>query len=107
MDYDKIASMLFKMEMDDLKDADCYADYAKKVMDYGDSSLAQMIANRAKARLSQLTEMQRTIDTVMSRMKDEKVAAGETMMEGGIWEDMYKSYVDEWTSSVKKKLENM
>lgn len=107
MDNEKIAEMLFKLEMDDLKDADMLADYAAKINGYGDPGIAQAIGNRAKARLAQLVDCSHTIETVMQRIKEEKTAAGETFIDGGIYQDMLKKYIADWTEKVKMKIETL
>ena len=107
MENEKIAQLLFKLQMDDLKDADMLADYARKIMDYGDSPLSQAMVNRAKARLAQTAECQKTIDTVMQRIKDEKAAAGQMYEGGGMYAEMLNSYIEEWTEKIHHKLEAM
>lgn len=107
MENEKIAQLLFKLQMDDLKDADMLADYARKIMDYGDAPLSQAMVNRAKARLAQTAECQKTIDNVMQRIKDEKAAAGEMYHDGGMYQDMLYSYIEEWTEKIQHKLEAM
>lgn len=107
MENEKIVDLLFKLEMDDLKDADMLVDYAKKIMDYGDTSIAQAITNRAKARLAQLADCENTIANVMQRIKEEKQAAGLTYIDGGVYEEMYKAYITEWTYKIKSKIESM
>lgn len=107
MENEKIAQLLFKLQMDDLKDADMLADYARKIMDYGDTPLGQAMINRAKARLTQTAECQKTIDNVMQRIKDEKSATGESYQDGGMYRDMLYSYIEEWTEKIHHKLEAM
>ena len=49
MDNKKIAEMLFKVEMDDLKDADMLIGYAEKGAAEGDSTIASALYQRAKS----------------------------------------------------------
>lgn len=107
MDNLKIAEMLFKLQMDDIRDAEMLADYAAKISDLGDQSIGAAIYTRAKARLNQSMECERTIKTVMDRVKAEKAAEGMDYDVNNIYADMYNSYIEGWTDKVRRKLEAM
>ena len=98
MDNKKIAEMLLKVEMDDLNDADMLADYAEKIKECGDMSLAQAMMARAKQRLSQMEECARSVETVLSRDGGDMHSTKS---------DIYESYIDAWKHKVKAKIEAM
>lgn len=107
MDNKKIAEILFKLHMDDLKDAEMLADYAKCVSDAGDASIASALYARSKTRLNQASECERHIASVMERMQEEAAAMGEAYDPNAIYTDMYNNWIDTWTDKVKRKLEAM
>lgn len=107
MDNKKIAEMLFKLQMDDLRDADMLADYAKQIADMGDAAISSMLYARSKARLSQMTENQRHVDNVMERVREECEAMGEAWNPDAIYHDLYGAYIEGWTEKIKHKLEKM
>jgi len=107
MDNKKIAEKLFKVQMDDLKDAEMLADYAKCIADEGDTSISAALYTRAKQRMTQSMEMDRHIETVMERMKEEALNMGQTFNPHEIYSSMYHDYIGGWTDKIKRKLENM
>lgn len=100
MDNQKIAEILLGIEMDDLKDAAKLADCADKVKALGDLSVATALASRAKLRLSQVSECEHSIKSVMDRIPAER-------KEHGMYEDLLKKYVSQETERVRTKLEAM
>lgn len=99
MDNKKIAEMLLKVEMDDLNDADMLADYAEKIKECGDMSLAQAMMARAKQRLSHMEECSRSVETVLAR------DGGNDMH--SMKSEIYEGYIDAWKHKVKAKIEAM
>lgn len=106
MENKKIAAILFKIQMDDLKDADMLADYAKEVYEYGDNSLAESIVGRAKLRLQHMSECDKHIQTVMQRIAMESPEEASMVSEDNLYSIMYKDYLTTWTEKVRMKLEN-
>lgn len=107
MENKKIAAILFKIQMDDLKDADMLACYAEEVREYGDPSLAESIAARAKLRLQHMVECDRSIQQVMQRMAAESPEEAALVSDENLYSIMYKDYLATWTDKVRMKLEAM
>ena len=86
--------------MDDLKDAAKLADYAKEMRDAGDMPMSSAIASRAKARLSQVQEDERSIKTVMERMEGPS-------LKQNVYEKLLEKYVMCEHDRIHKQLEAM
>ena len=99
MDDNKIAEMFLKLEMDDLKDASMLADYAKKLHEAGESTMASYMSNRAMSRLSHVDEAKQHIHNVMAR-------SGVSMSQN-MYEEILEQYVREETERIKHCLETM
>ena len=104
MDNKKIAEMLLKIQMDDLKDADKLVDYAHRIMAEGDTSIATALMTRAKSRLSQMNEDKRTIESVMMRAEQEASMNGVTVSTNDIYADVCKDWVESWEDKIRSKL---
>lgn len=104
MDNKKIATMLLKVQMDDLKDADKLVDYAGIIASEGDTSIASTLYQRAKTRLNQMNEDKRTIESVMMRAEQEAQMNGVTMSTNDIYADVCKNWVESWEEKIRAKL---
>lgn len=104
MDNKKIAEMLFKVEMDDLKDADMLIGYAEKIAAEGDSSIASALYQRAKSRLAQMSECKRHIETVMMRAEQEAAANGTPISTDGIYSELYNDWINSWEEKIRAKM---
>jgi hypothetical protein len=104
MDNKKIAEMLFKVEMDDLKDADMLIGYAEKVAAEGDSTIASALYQRAKSRLAQMAECKRHIETVMMRAEQEAAANGMAVSTDGIYSELYNDWINSWEEKLRSKM---
>ena len=104
MDNKKIASMLLKVQMDDLKDADMLVEYAQAIANEGDSSVAASLYSRAKSRLSQMNECKRTIDAVMMRAEQEAAVNGEAVSTAGIYSELYNDWINSWEEKIRSKM---
>lgn len=104
MDNKKIAGMLLKVQMDDLKDADMLIDYAEEAKREGDASIASAMYTRAKQRLSQMNECKRTIDSVMMRAEQEASSMGETFNKDGIYSELYNNWINSWEERLMAKM---
>lgn len=107
MDNAKITEILLTLQMEDLNDADMLCEYAKEIEKCGDMPLAQAIANRAKTRLAQMTECDRSIKLVMQRQQSEMIEKGEAYDENAVYGSLYRKYVDKESEKIRKKLEAM
>ena len=104
MDNKKIAGMLLKVQMDDLKDADMLIDYAEIAAREGDSNVASAMYSRAKARLNQMNECKRTIDSVMARAEQEAAMNGSTFSADAVYSELYKDWIDGWETKIKERM---
>ena len=104
MDNKKIASMLLKVQMDDLKDADMLVDYAEAAEREGDTAIATAMYARAKNRLAQMNECKRTIESVMLRAEQEAAATGETVSTAGIYADLYNDWINSWEEKLRARM---
>ena len=104
MDNKKIASMLLKVQMDDLKDADKLVDYARIIAEEGDTSIASAFYARAKTRLNQMNEDKRTIEAVMTRAEQEAAMNGNTISLNDIYADVCKDWVESWEEKIRNKM---
>jgi len=102
MDNVKIASMLLKLQMDDLKDADMLAGYAKAIENEGDSNIASALYARAKARLNHVEEDKRTIESVMMRAEQEASMNGTSINASDVYAMVTKDYVNEWEEKIRR-----
>lgn len=99
MDNHKIAGILMKIQSDDLKDAEMLTDWAEEVKEAGDMSIAQALASRAKARLSQMAECERSIESVLSRITDD----GEKID----YKALYNKHINHSAEKLKNRLNEM
>ena len=104
MDNKKIAGMLLKLQMDDLKDADMLMDYAQAIAAEGDSSIANSLMQRAKNRLNQMHECRRTIESVMMRAEQEAAMTGETVSTDKIYSELYNDWINSWEEKIQKRM---
>ena len=104
MDNKKIAGMLLKIQMDDLKDADKLVEYARIIADEGDTSVASALYARAKTRLNQMAEDKRTIESIMMRAEQEAAANGIPMTTGDIYKDITMEWVESWEEKIRSKM---
>ena len=104
MDNKKIAGMLLKVQMDDLKDADMLIDYAEIAAREGDTSVASAMYARAKSRLAQMNECRRTIDGVMVRAEQEAAMNGEVFSADAVYSELYKDWIDGWENKIKDRM---
>ncbi len=104
MDNKKIASMLLKLQMDDLKDADMLTTYAMNIANEGDTNIATALYARAKARLNHVEEDKRTIESVMMRAEQEAAMNGTPMNTSDVYAKITKDYVDEWEEKIRRKM---
>ena len=104
MDNKKIAGMLLKIQMDDLKDADKLVDYARMIADEGDTSIASALYARAKTRLNQVEEDKRSIEAVMMRAEQEAAANGIPMTAGDIYKDITTEWVESWEEKIRSRM---
>ena len=104
MDNKKIAEMLLKVQMDDLKDADMLVDYAGIIEAEGDSSIASALYTRAKNRLSQMNECRRTIESVMARAEQEAAMNGTTFSRDGIYSELYINWISTWEEKIHSQM---
>lgn len=104
MDNKKIAGMLLKIQMDDLKDADKLADCARMIADEGDTSIASALYARAKTRLNQVEEDKRSIEAVMMRAEQEAAANGIPMTAGDIYKDITTEWVESWEEKIRSRM---
>lgn len=104
MDNKKIAEILLKVQMDDLKDADMLVGYAEKVAAEGDTSIASALYARAKNRLSQMNECKRTIESVMMRAEQEASMNGTSVSTDGIYSELYKDWINSWEEKVHARV---
>ena len=102
MDNVKIAGMLLKLQMDDLKDADMLVSYAKAIESEGDSNIASALYQRAKARLNHVEEDKRTIESIMMRAEQEAAMNGTTMNASDVYAKVTKDYVDQWEEKIRR-----
>lgn len=103
MDNKKIAGMLLKIQMDDLKDADMLMDYAEAIAREGDSATASAIYSRAKTRLNQMNECKRTIENVMMRAEQEAAMNGESVSTTGIYAELYNDWINSWEEKLRSR----
>lgn len=104
MDNKKIAGLLLKVQMDDLKDADMLIGYAETIAKEGDTATASLMYSRAKSRLSQMNECKRTIESVMLRAEQEAAANGETISTDGIYSELYNDWINSWEEKIRAKM---
>lgn len=104
MDYKKIAGMLLKVQMDDLKDADMLVDYAEKIAAEGETSIASAMYARAKSRLAQMAECKRAIESVMTRAEQEASMNGTSVATADIYSELYKDWINSWEESLRNKM---
>lgn len=104
MDNKKIAGMLLKVQMDDLKDADMLIDYAEIASREGDSNVASAMYSRAKNRLAQMNECKRTIDSVMARAEQEAAMNGVSFSADAVYSELYKDWIDGWENKIKDRM---
>lgn len=104
MDNKKIAEMLFKVEMDDLKDADMLIGYAEKIAAEGDTSIASAMYQRAKSRLAQMAECKRHIEMVMTRAEQEAAANGTPISTDGIYSELYNDWINSWEEKIRSRM---
>ncbi|MBO7714442.1 MAG: hypothetical protein J6S85_12775 [Methanobrevibacter sp.] len=104
MDNKKIAGMLLKIQMDDLKDADMLIDYAETIASEGDTSIATALYSRAKTRLSQMEDCKRTIDSVMTRAKNEAAMNGTPLETDTVYSELYNNWINEWEHKLRQKV---
>ena len=104
MDNKKIAGMLLKVQMDDLKDADMLVDYAEAAEREGDAAIASAMYARAKTRLSQMDECKRTIGSVMMRAEQEAAVTGEPISTSGIYADLYNDWIYSWEEKLRSRI---
>ena len=104
MDNVKIAGMLLKLQMDDLKDADMLTSYANAIENEGDSNIASALYARAKARLNHVEEDRRTIESVMMRAEQEAAMNGVQMNASDVYAKVTKDYVDEWEEKIRRRM---
>lgn len=104
MDNMKIAGMLLKVQMDDLKDADKLVEYATMAENEGDTNTASALRARAKARLNQISEDKRQIENVMARAEQEAAMNGTTISVNDIYADVTKSWISEWEEKIVRKM---
>ena len=104
MDNKKIAGMLLKIQMDDLKDADKLAECARAIAEEGDTSIASALYARAKTRLNQMAEDKRTIESVMMRAEQEAAANGIPISIGDIYKEITTEWVDSWEEKIRSKM---
>lgn len=104
MDNRKIAGMLLKVQMDDLKDADMLMDYAEAAKREGDTTIANAMYTRAKSRLSQANECKRTIDSVMMRAEQEAVSNGESFNKDSIYSELYNEWINGWEEKLQSRM---
>ena len=104
MDNKKIASMLLRVQMDDLKDADKLVDYATAIASEGDSSIASALYARAKTRLNQMNEDKRTIESVLMRAEQEAAMNGTSITTSDIYADVCKDWVESWEEKIRSKM---
>lgn len=103
MDNKKIAGILLKVQMDDLKDADMLMDYADAVAREGDSATASALYSRAKTRLNQMNECKRTIENVMMRAEQEGAMNGEPVSTDSIYAELYNKWIDSWEEKLRNR----
>lgn len=99
MDNEKIAYILMKVQSDDLKDAEMLADWAEEVKQAGDMSIASALASRAKTRLNQMSECERSIESVLSRTNDDG-----TMVD---FKSLYTKHLNHMAEKLKNRLNEM
>lgn len=104
MDNKKIAGMLLKVQMDDLKDADMLIGYAEAAEREGDTAVASAMYTRAKNRLAQMNECKRTIDGVMSRAEQEAAINGVSFSADAVYSELYKDWIDGWEEKIKSRM---
>ena len=104
MDNKKIASMLLKVQMDDLKDADMLVDYAEAATREGDTAIATAMYARAKNRLAQMNECKRTIESVMARAESEAAMNGTSFSADAVYSELYKDWIDGWENKIKDRM---
>ena len=103
MDNKKIAGMLLKVQMDDLKDADMLMDYAEAIAREGDGTTASALYARAKSRLNQMNECKRTIENVMLRAEQEAAMNGESVSTAGIYAELYNDWINSWEEKLRSR----
>ena len=99
MDNQRIAGILMKVQSDDLKDAEMLTDWAEEVKESGDMSIAGALASRAKARLNQMAECERSIESVLMRITDE----GEKID----YKMLYNKHINHAADKLKARLNEM
>ena len=104
MDNKKIAGMLLKVQMDDLKDADMLIGYAEAAKAEGDTAIANAMYTRAKNRLAQMNECKRTIDSGVMRAEQEAVSNGESFNKDGIYSELYNDWINSWEEKLHAKM---
>ena len=104
MDNKKIAGMLLKVQMDDLKDADMLMDYAEAAQREGDSAVASAMYARAKNRLAQMNECKRTIEGVMSRAANEAAMNGESFSVDAVYKELYTDWIEGWEEKIQSRM---
>ena len=104
MDNKKIAGMLLKVQMDDLKDADMLVGYAEAAEREGDTAVASAMYTRAKNRLAQMNECKRTIEGVMNRAEQEAAMNGVSFSPDAVYSELYKDWIDGWEEKIKSRM---
>lgn len=104
MDNKKIAGMLLKVQMDDLKDADMLIGYAEAAEREGDTAVASAMYTRAKNRLAQMNECKRNIDSVMNRAEQEAAMNGVSFSPDAVYSELYKDWIDGWEEKIKSRM---
>lgn len=107
MKNQKIAEILLKIQMDDLKDAEKLADYADEVKELGDVSIASALSSRAKARLNNMAECENSIKAVMQRVHYDAMGSGEKFDENGIYHDLFKKHINHTAERIRQRLNMM
>lgn len=107
MENQKIAEILLKIQMDDLKDAEKLTDYAEEVRELGDVSIASALTSRAKMRLNNMVECENSIKSVMQRVHDEMASHGEKFDENAIYHELYKKHISHVSEKIRHRLNTM
>lgn len=98
MDNEKIANILMKVQADDLKDAEMLADWAEEAKEAGDTAIASALCSRAKSRLAQMYETDRSIKNVLSRVQD----MGEVIDFQGLYEKHLSHSAEKLTEKLNR-----
>lgn len=102
MNNKRIAEIVLKVQMDDLADAQMLAEYAHEVSMLGDNALAQSMAQRSKMRLSQMSECERAVGTVMQRIEAEGTESAES-----VYKELLEKHLEYSAEKVHRMLEEL